>query len=136
MSEVAVPSKVHVHGAHFLDADNLVPTAKRMLDIGDNRRLYGLCVSGDHDKVAFAFIKAFEEPIRRAGAKWPELSLSFPIPHVDALGMPVFQPLSERIHRWADLCSSGRYGFRIAGCPHDTDLHVLTMTLVKGSKWR
>lgn len=139
MSEVAILSKVHVHGAHWLDSDNLVRPAKRMLDVGDNRRLYDLCMNGmpgDLDKVAVSFIKAFNEPLRRAGSKWPELSLSFPIPHYDSLGKDVFQPLSALVQKWAETCSSGRYGFRIAGCPYDTDLQVMTLTLVKGTKWR
>lgn len=122
-----------VHGTHFLDADNLVNKVTRYLDRADNRRLYRMCGSDDPldiDRAARFMVKQFEAPLRKAGTRWPELSLSWAIPHAS------FRTLSERVHHWADLGSSGRFGFRIAGLPVDLDRHIITLTLVKGSRWR
>lgn len=117
------------HDAHYLDRDNLARGAKRLLGRPDNRRLFELCGSADIREIDLAckfMLRAFGPALRKAGERWEELSLSWPVPR----GAHV--ALAARLVAFVrPLLAGGGAAFRTASLPLGEDLDVLTLSFVR-----
>lgn len=119
--------KTHLHDAHYLDRDNLVRTAKRSLDTGDNKRLYWMCKETRTIQLACQLmLKAFGPKLKNERGDWKEMSVSFAIPH------GTYRVLAEFLAQYVrPFLAGGGLAFRTAELPVDDDLGVITLSFVR-----
>lgn len=120
------------HDAHYLDRDSLSAKVKRVLDKPDNKRLYAMCGHESLvvvDTAAKFMLQSIGKALIRAGGKWTEVSVSWPIPP------GCFQRLSDRLKFWWEIGRGPvKEGLRIAAVPIDEGLFALTLSLVRGER--